>query len=268
MRNINSLTVKLLSIFFIPALLYSEKGTFSKNDITVGLILLPLENTYKTKEYILNRGIEAGFFVNDRIQIAGRFLSPDTAVSSYASGYSLEPYTVKGKLGEMVQTVIKYYREAAVKILGMITVQPSIGLSIGYLNSMEYVYRRDLPDGTVIKNTGIWGNSNLFPMEIYFPLADSFTVFIPKRNFIGYNASITFLADNFFFGIELSGNSHQKKKAEVLYNSDYLHYSKAAPLSPQEIYMKQIWLRDRFESDKTSSKGSMSMLFISAGIRF
>lgn len=269
MKNINSFTVKVLSIFFIPALLYSEKGKFSKNDITVGLILLPLENTYKTKEFMLNRGIEAGFFVNDRIQIAGRFFCTDDAVSSYKSGYSLEPYTVKGKLGEMVQGVIKYFPEAAVsKIFGIITVQPSIGMSVGYLNSMEYVYRRDLPDGTAAKNTGFSVNPDAVFWEYLFPLPDSYTVFIPKRNFIGYLGNVTFLTDNFFFGIELSSNLYQKVKADVLYNSDYLHYSKAPPFSPQEIYIKQIWLRDSVEADKTVFKGYMSMIFLTAGVRF
>lgn len=80
---------KITEYFFIPALLYSEKGKLSKNDITVGLILLPLENTYKTKEYILNRGIEAGFFLSDRVQIVGRFFSPDDAGSSYKTGTAL-----------------------------------------------------------------------------------------------------------------------------------------------------------------------------------
>ncbi|HNF28351.1 MAG TPA: hypothetical protein PKV80_28055 [Leptospiraceae bacterium] len=208
----------LLLIILYQVSLAPEERKFHKNDITLGLITVLVENNvgiggFSDRQYILNSGIEAGFFLSERFQLAGRLFIPYKANSVENAGYSLEPYTLKTNMGEMSEAILRYYFPIRKKSEENKTfsILPYLGVSAGYLNSIEYKFLRNLPDGTVVTNSCFFCSPNSSLLELFGPIADSYTVFIPKRNFIGINAGITFLFESFFWGIEISSNSHQKK---------------------------------------------------------
>ena len=220
--NINTITIILFILFQTG--LVSEERRFRKNDITLGLIAAPAENNvrignFSDKQYIFNSGVEAGIFLSDRFQLSGRFFIPYKADSSEKVGYSLEPYTLKKRIGEMSEVILRYYFpfKRNTENSRSFSILPFFGISAGYLNSVEYKFLRNLPDGAVVTNSCFFCTPNSSLFELFGPLADSYTVFIPKRNFAGLNAGITFLFENVFWGIEFSSNSHQKKDAQVLY---------------------------------------------------